>query len=150
MIIPAPCDADWDSMIGNDRVRFCEHCKLHVTNLSNLTRQEAMRLVARSEGRLCVRFVRRTDSSILTKQAPPKLHQISRRVSRFAAGAFTATLSLTTAAAQTTNSQARPTAVAEATAPQLGVGSSVSGVVSDPQRAVVSGATVTLTSKDGS
>jgi hypothetical protein len=28
MIIPAPCDADWDSMIGNDRVRFCEHCSL--------------------------------------------------------------------------------------------------------------------------
>ena len=29
--IPAPCDADWDAMIGNDQVRFCEHCKLHTT-----------------------------------------------------------------------------------------------------------------------
>ena len=32
-------------MIGNDGVRFCEHCNLQVTNLSNVTRQEAMRLV---------------------------------------------------------------------------------------------------------
>jgi len=23
--IPTPCDADWDSMTGNDQVRFCEH-----------------------------------------------------------------------------------------------------------------------------
>jgi hypothetical protein len=38
MIIPAPCDADWDTMVGNDRVRFCEDCNLHVTNLSNITR----------------------------------------------------------------------------------------------------------------
>ena len=91
MIIPAPCDADWDSMIGNDRVRFCEHCNLQVTNLSNLTKQEAMRLVARSEGRLCVRFVRRSDGSVAAKLSEQKLHQISRRVSRLAAGAFTAT-----------------------------------------------------------
>lgn len=150
MIIPAPCDADWDSMIGTDRVRFCEHCNLQVTNLSNLTRQEAMRLVARSEGRLCVRFVRRTDGSIAAKQSEKKLHQISRRVSRLAAGAFTATLSLTSAAAQTTNSQPRAVAVAEAIAPQVSVGSSLSGVISDPQGALVSGATVTLSSKDGS
>src|SRR3954470_21973930 len=96
MIIPAPCDADWDSMIGNERVRFCEHCSLEVTNLSNLTRQEAMRLVAKSEGRLCVQFVRRNDGSIVSKKIPKQLHQISRRVSRLAAGAFSATLSLTT------------------------------------------------------
>ena len=98
MIIPAPCDADWDSMIGNEQVRFCEHCNLHVTNFSSMTRQEAMRQVARSEGRLCVRFVWRIDGSIAAKQSEKKLHQISRRVSRLAAGAFSATLSLTSAA----------------------------------------------------
>ena len=26
--IPAPCDADWEAMSGNDQVRFCEHCNL--------------------------------------------------------------------------------------------------------------------------
>ncbi len=48
--IPQPCSADWDEMIGNDQVRFCEHCSLHVTNLSSMTRQEAMRFVAKSRG----------------------------------------------------------------------------------------------------
>lgn len=97
MNIPAPCDADWDSMVGNERVRFCEHCKLHVENLSALTRQQAMRLVARSEGRLCVRFVSRPDGQVLTKEIPEKFHHISRRVARMAAGAFTATLSISAA-----------------------------------------------------
>ena len=49
--IPAPCDADWEAMSGNDQVRFCEHCNLRVTDLSSMTRQEATRLVARSEAR---------------------------------------------------------------------------------------------------
>lgn len=99
--IPAPCDADWDSMVGNDQMRFCEHCSLHVTDLSAMTRQEAMRLIARSRGRLCVRFIQRPDGRILTRTVPEKLYPISRRVSRIAAGAFTATLSLSSAAAQT-------------------------------------------------
>jgi len=99
--IPAPCDADWDSMIGNDQVRFCEHCNLEVTDLSAMTRHEAMRLVARSQGRLCVRFIQRPDGGIVSRTVPEKLHRISRRVSQIAAGAFTATLSLSSAAAQT-------------------------------------------------
>src|SRR5436853_3942211 len=90
--IPNPCDVDWESMIGNDQVRFCEHCNLHVTDLSSMTRHEAMRLVARSRGRLCVRYIQRIDGSVLTKGGPEKLYRISRRVSRIAAGAFTATL----------------------------------------------------------
>lgn len=149
MIIPAPCDADWDAMIGNERVRFCEHCKLHVTNLSALTRQEAMRLVSRSEGRLCVRFIKRADGSVLTRQVPQTLHQISRRVSRIAAGAFTATLSLSSAAAQTPTTGSNP---AEMTSNQLlrerqlekQSVAGIRGTVLDPLGAVIPGATVEL------
>jgi len=32
--IAAPCPADWDRMLGNDRVRFCGQCSLNVYNLS--------------------------------------------------------------------------------------------------------------------
>ena len=112
--IPAPCDADWDAMSGNDQVRFCEHCNLHVTDLSSMTRPEAMRLVARSRGRLCVRYVQRANGDILTKQIPQQLHRISRRASRIAAGAFSATLSLASAAAQP-RSDANPTTVRQTT-----------------------------------
>src|ERR1700730_18353862 len=97
--IPVPCDADWDSMSGNDQVRFCEHCNLHVTDLSSMTRQNAMRLVARSHARLCVRYIQLPGGGVLTK-APEKLYRIGRRVSQIAAGAFTASLTLSTAAAQ--------------------------------------------------
>ena len=43
--IPSPCSADWNSMKGNDQVRFCEHCDLSVHNLSQMTRHQAERLV---------------------------------------------------------------------------------------------------------
>jgi ankyrin repeat protein len=152
MIIPAPCDADWDAMVGNDHVRFCEHCNLQVTNLSGITRQEAIGLVARSQGRLCVRFEQSADGSVLTKQASPKLHQIARRVSRIAAGAFTATLGLSTAAGQnglSSNSVPRNQAITQRALSSVETGCSLSGIIGDPNGAVVAGATVTLTDLKG-
>jgi ankyrin repeat protein len=147
--IPTACNADWDSMVGNDQVRFCEHCNLHVNDLSAMTRQAAMRLVARSQGRLCVRFIQRPDGEILTRTVPEKLHRIGRRVSRIAAGAFTATLSLSTAPAQTgsesTSSVPPAKAAIARTITQPEGGGSLSGIISDPSGAVVSGAVLTLT-----
>ena len=58
--IAAPCKADWQQMIGSERVRFCGQCKLNVYNLSSMTKTEAESLIAQTEGRLCVRFYRRT------------------------------------------------------------------------------------------
>src|SRR5882724_539159 len=151
--IPAPCDADWDSMIGNDQMRFCEHCNLHVTDLSAMTRQAAMRLVARSKGRVCVRFIQRPDGGILTRTVPEKLHRISRRASRIAAGAFTATLSLASAAAQMPGPKTALSGATQITqgtqqdrirARELTAG--LWGTVVDPMGAVVPGAAVKLTS----
>lgn len=148
--IDSPCNADWDSMVGNDQVRFCEHCQLKVTDLSRLTRTDAMRLVARSKGRLCVRYVPRPGGGVLTKQIPEKLYRISRRVSRIAAGAFTATLSLSSAAAQTRSypspEQMESRAVAAEVIPRPDLGATVSGIITDSHGAIVPGATVTLSS----
>lgn len=79
--IAAPCQADWDRMMGSDRVRFCGQCSLNVYNLSGMTRSDAESLIARSEGRLCVRFYRRRDGSIITRDCPIGLRAIRRRVS---------------------------------------------------------------------
>jgi uncharacterized protein len=149
MFIAAPCDADWDSMIGNDRVRFCKHCNLHVTNLSEITRPEAMRLVAQSEGRLCLRFERRSDGSVITKQAASPFHQIGRRASRLAAGAFGATLSLATAAAAQVNSRGPQPVTEGQVSPQKQkaseVGANLRGTVFDSSgEAVVPNANVRL------
>lgn len=80
--VATPCPADWDGMIGSDRVRFCGQCELHVYNLSDMSRPEAESLIARTEGRLCVRFYRRKDGSIITQDCPVGLRALKRRASR--------------------------------------------------------------------
>lgn len=145
--IPEPCSANWDEMIGNHQVRFCEHCSLHVTNLSGMTRSEAMRFVARSKGRMCVRIIHNADGGLLTTGAE-KLHVIGRRVSRIAAGAFTAALSIANAAAQTptqTSPLTQPISSGVQLIPPREVGAKISGTVTDPNGAVIAGAVVTLT-----
>ena len=82
--IAAPCSADWDSMFGDERVRFCAQCKLNVYNLSEMTKAEAEILIARAEDRLCIRYYRRRDGSILTQNCPVGLRAIKRRLSRVA------------------------------------------------------------------
>src|SRR5918998_930756 len=101
--IPSPCSADWDEMTGNEQVRFCLHCSKQVNNLSQMTRKQALELVARSKGRLCVRYYRRPDGRVQTVSTPHnQLYQIKRRASLLATGAFTAVLGLASGiAAQT-------------------------------------------------
>jgi hypothetical protein len=90
LTIAAPCPANWDKMCGNDRVRFCSHCNLNVYNLSGMSRAEAERLLSNVEGRLCARFYRRADGTILTKNCPVGLSRIKQRVSRIASALFSA------------------------------------------------------------
>ena len=91
--VAAPCPADWDSMYGNERVRFCEQCQLNVYNLSEMSRAEAEELVGRAEGSLCVRYYRRTDGSILTQNCPVGLRGLKRRLSRVATAIGSSVLS---------------------------------------------------------
>lgn len=86
--IASPCSANWDEMYGDDRKRFCGECKLNVYNLSGMSRPEAENLLANSEGRLCVRFYRRNDGTILTQDCPVGWQKIKRRVSGVAAAIF--------------------------------------------------------------
>jgi hypothetical protein len=92
--VAAPCKADWDQMIGNERVRFCSQCSLNVFNLSSMNRSEAESLIARTEGRLCVRFYRRSDGSIITKDCPVGLRAIRRRLSYAAKAISSAVIGL--------------------------------------------------------
>ena len=82
--VASPCPASWDEMTGNDRVRFCGQCQLNVYNISGMRRVEAERLIASSEGRLCVRYYRRRDGTILTKDCPVGFARFRRRVAKVA------------------------------------------------------------------
>lgn len=80
--VASPCSQDWNAMIDDDRQRFCGDCKLNVYNLSGMTRAEAESLLINSEGRLCVRFYRRADGTILTQDCPVGWQAFKKRVSR--------------------------------------------------------------------
>jgi hypothetical protein len=90
--VAAPCPADWEKMVGDERVRFCGQCSLHVYNLSGMTKREAEGLVANAEGRLCVRYYSRADGSILTRNCPVGLRALKQRVSRIAGAALSAVI----------------------------------------------------------
>jgi hypothetical protein len=64
--VPEPCPADWDAMFGKGPVRFCQHCRKNVYNLSEMPRDDAERLVCESARSLCLRFYRSRDGEVLT------------------------------------------------------------------------------------
>ncbi len=90
--VASPCSADWEGMIGDARRRFCGQCELNVYNLSEMSRREAEDLINRTEGRLCVRFYRRADGTVLTKDCPIGLRAIRRKLSRLATATLSAIL----------------------------------------------------------
>jgi hypothetical protein len=152
--IPSPCSANWEEMTGNEQVRFCLHCSKHVNNLSEMTRKQALELVARSKGRLCVRYYRRPDGHVQTDGLMHnQLHQIKRRASLLATGAFTAVLSLASGVAAQTSAPAEQSAsssLSKADAndnapPVIDLGNAtLKATIIDPYRAVIPGAPLTL------
>jgi hypothetical protein len=66
--VASPCMESWHGMTGDDRVRFCRSCRLHVYNLSALSRQDAETLLREKEGHICVRFYERADGTVLTRE----------------------------------------------------------------------------------
>src|SRR5688572_2510988 len=92
--IASPCSARWEDMYGDERTRFCGECKLNVYNLSDMTKYDAENLFRLSEGRLCVRYYRRPDGTILTKDCPVGWARVKERVTLFAAAALSLVISL--------------------------------------------------------
>lgn len=91
--IATPCSASWDDMAGTERVRRCRQCDKNVFNLSAMTHDEALALLAEAEAGhrrdACVRLYRRADGTVLTSDCPvgAKAHQ-GRRRRRLLAGAL--------------------------------------------------------------
>ena len=77
--IKEPCSASWEKMSGDERARHCRACSLTVFNFSSMTREAAEKLVREKEGRLCARFYRRADGTILTADCGQVIKQKKRR-----------------------------------------------------------------------
>ena len=88
--VKSPCDEPWSEMkqVGPGQ-RNCALCMQDVYDLSEMTKEEAEDLIFESTGRVCVRFYRRMDGSIVTRDCSPvrfrRLHAAGRSSMRLAA-----------------------------------------------------------------
>ena len=76
-----PCPEDWSAMEGDVRERHCALCEQSVYDLSEMSAAEAEELLARP-GRVCVRFYRRADGRVTTKDCTPFRVRAARAVTR--------------------------------------------------------------------
>ena len=92
--VATPCDAKWSEMSGDDRARLCKHCNRHVYNLSAMPRAEAETLAREKEGKICVRFFRRADGTVITDNCPVGLRAARDRLRWIAAGIASSAITL--------------------------------------------------------
>jgi hypothetical protein len=85
--VAKPCKANWDQMTGDDRVRHCGSCDLDVYDISSMSRDEAQTFLASRTGaeRTCIRFFRRADGRLLSRDCPVGVRAAWRRMSWAAA-----------------------------------------------------------------
>jgi len=143
--VASPCPADWEKMVGDERVRHCAECNLNVYNLSAMTERQVQELIAGSRGkRLCTRFYRRADGTVLTQDCPWSLRAMGRNASRIAAGIIAAMMSIGVAFGKNNSRQSSSQAAANHQAKR-----GVWITVVDPQGALVPGADVRLIGSSG-
>jgi hypothetical protein len=85
--VASPCHESWSDMTGDDQVRHCKRCDKDVFNLSAMNAADAEALLARHGTAPCVRFFRRADGTVKTKDCPDRRPLIAGVI---AAGAIAA------------------------------------------------------------
>ncbi len=149
--IASPCTVGWDGMTGDNQVRFCQLCSLHVYNISEMTGAEVNALLLRTEGRLCARLYRRADGTIITRDCPTGVKAFKRRISRFAAAAFATALSCCSVVFSQSSKQGEQSS---ANVTQIKIQrtnqkdhqlAGLGGLVADETGAIIPGSTVSLT-----
>jgi hypothetical protein len=91
--IASPCPARWEDMGGDHRVRFCDHCRKNVHNVSSMTAAETAALLgANGQGNVCVRLYQRADGTLLAEDCPVGVARHWRRVKTLVVGGVAAIL----------------------------------------------------------
>jgi hypothetical protein len=148
--IASPCSVSWGQMTGDDRVHFCDLCKLHVYNFAELTRSEAESLVANAEGRVCGRLYRRFDGTVITKDCPVGLRALRKRVTRTAGAVFATLMGFMGVVAgqkPADQSSAKQVTITRKAAKPSAASGTFSGTIQDQNEAIVAKASVTITNQ---
>src|ERR1700675_2336381 len=90
----SPCPADWDRMVGNERVRYCPECKLDVYNFSSMTDEDVRQIVSGRQQRLCARVRQGPDGTVMPRSSSLRFSIVIRRISRVSRIALTAAISV--------------------------------------------------------
>ena len=146
--VASPCHVSWDDMTGDDRVRFCTSCNLNVYNFAAMSSDEVRSMITNSTGRVCGRLYRRADGTLLTRDCPVGLRAVRRKVRRFVGAVFATVLSLASIALGQSGKKdvkgCSQTVVNFERTKDKGQIGSFTGVLVDPNGAVVPGAAIKL------
>jgi hypothetical protein len=149
--VAKPCHVGWENMSGNEKVRFCNACELNVYNITEMTSVEINSLIQRSGGKLCGRFYKRADGTILTKDCPVGFRKYQKRVARFAGATLATILGLFSIGFGQTNSKQKKEKECKIVAPAKIFRTETKkdlntfkGSITDVAGATIPGATVTL------
>ncbi|MFZ5442953.1 MAG: hypothetical protein ACOZQL_23305 [Myxococcota bacterium] len=78
--VASPCSEKWESMVGDERKRFCAKCQLHVHDLKAYSEDEVRALLDVKAGeRVCGRVYRRFDGTVLLKDCPTGVARLRKR-----------------------------------------------------------------------
>src|SRR5262249_37506717 len=69
----------WDSMVGDERTRFCGQCQKNVYNVSSMSSEEAESFLRSAGGEACIRLYRRADGTVLTSDCSVGVRRRRRR-----------------------------------------------------------------------
>lgn len=154
--VKEPCNESWEKMHGDGKVRACAHCQKNVNFISAMSRKEVRKLVRRSKGQLCVRYIKRPDSN--RPLFANDLVQIVRRAPRLAAGVIGATISMATMTfaqgsiqpTKTTGSEKVSELILDREPLAFPAGnSSIRGTLIDPNGAVIPGVRLEVRNEQG-
>jgi hypothetical protein len=137
--IATPCSASWADMPGDEKVRHCPQCELDVYNFSAMTPEEINQIVSARTGRLCARFHRRPDGTMLTQNCPAGIRTGVLRGSAIAAATLAALVTIAPAKAGAVPPQSSSTSLQMQSAHE-----GFALRVLDAVGAAISGATVSL------
>jgi hypothetical protein len=76
-LIERPCPVKWESMVGDEKRRYCEHCQLHVHNLSAMTASERSEVLAPGSEHKCISYLTRADANAPAGKAQLMLQSLS-------------------------------------------------------------------------
>jgi hypothetical protein len=128
-------------MTGDERLRHCAECDLDVYNFSAMSERQIQQLLLAKNGRVCARWYRRSDGTILTADCPVGFRAKARKISLVAGTALSAFLGMAPAAAQTSDKPSGSTAKVENSESGRGV---ILVRVADEGGAVIEKAEVTI------